>query len=160
MKRALVGIGLLLATAASPAFAQNWFDSGVLSTDAGVGEAYGVGGFEGDGDVDVWFVDGNPGAWTAFRVFFNDGLGGFTSGPATAVPVANGYLPLRANLRSASPRAAAHSTGPASRATSSSATRRRDDDGAFVSELGKSRASTSRASRRTAAGECRTHATS
>ncbi|MFG0320154.1 MAG: FG-GAP repeat domain-containing protein [Planctomycetota bacterium JB042] len=83
-----------LACLLPSAAAQNWFDTGSLPTLPGTGETFGVGDFEGDGDTDLWFVEGSGYPWDAFRIVFNDGAGGFTLGPATAIPASSGLFPF------------------------------------------------------------------
>ncbi len=107
---------VLVVLLASTSSAQNWFDTGALPTEPTEGETFGAGDFDGDGDADLWFVEGSQNDWTAHRVLLGDGAGGFVSGPSVPLPRPWGSCPTRrrwwTSPATASPRCSSRATWP------------------------------------------------
>jgi len=78
-------VSLTLCCLVSEPRAQGWFDAPRLLEIAEGGECHALGDFEGDGDEDLLWFEGEPGAWTGMRVLFNDGTGEFSAGPLTVL---------------------------------------------------------------------------
>ncbi len=75
---------LVLPVLGSPIAAQAWLDAPLRPPEAQSGEFRALGDFEGDGDVDVLWYEGGGVSWTGFRIFLNDGSGGYAPGPLAA----------------------------------------------------------------------------